>query len=261
MSQVEIVALWVGLMAGVASIVLSAVAILFARDVDRRSERVSNQTIQSLQRIESTVAQLSEDTRDLIKVAWDRLLGQVGASAPQPSDIGAEIASGLIAELRASLRDLTESENLGGATVSEVNRVVRAVEEQLVRPGHDDRTGSHTAAVLQTGAFETVVESVKLLDPVAVELLRALEAGKAHLSWKMYRELSRNPEIESALLSLRTKGLVVPLEGAEDGSGDPVYWFPPWFYDVIGPALVFCGREYPEIRETIVAALNSVGYG
>ena len=69
------VATWTGVFSSVVSIVLSVVAILFARDVDRRSMEVNNQTIRSLETIQATVQRLSDDTGGLIKMAWERMLG------------------------------------------------------------------------------------------------------------------------------------------------------------------------------------------
>src|SRR6267143_1957013 len=73
LTQLEAVGLWAGLLSSVVSVVLSLVAIFFARDVDRRSIEINNQTIRSLQSIQSTVQRLSEDTGGLIKVAWERM--------------------------------------------------------------------------------------------------------------------------------------------------------------------------------------------
>jgi len=83
LTQLETVGLWAGLLSAVVSVVLSLVAIFFARDVDRRSIEISNQTIRSLQTIQSTVQRLSEDTGGLIKVAWERMLGTMGAQSAQ----------------------------------------------------------------------------------------------------------------------------------------------------------------------------------
>src|SRR3954464_15733564 len=101
MGEVERVALWVGLIASVAGIVLSIVAIWFAREVDTRSAAITKQTIQSLQKIESTVERQSKDTQELIKAAWDAMLGGMGqpqTPAPSsPAQAGAtqRLASGL----------------------------------------------------------------------------------------------------------------------------------------------------------------------
>jgi hypothetical protein len=203
LTQVETVALWTGLIGGVVSIVLSLVAIVFARDVDRRSERVSTQTIQSLEKIEATVERLSEDTRGLIKVAWDRLLGQVGGSAAmQAGEMSKQAASGLLAELRATLRDLIREEGLGDEATEEVTDVVSAVERELAEPQQGVVRAQSRLGTLRTGAFEAVVESIHRLDPLATEFLRVLDMEKSHLSRKVYRTLLGHSAIGPALKPL-----------------------------------------------------------
>ena len=98
LNQVETVALWIGVVTGVASIVLSIIAILFARDVDRWSGEVSKQTIRSLESIETTVQRLSEDTGGLIKVAWDRMLGTMERDGGPSRDQLRTVLSGLLAD-------------------------------------------------------------------------------------------------------------------------------------------------------------------
>src|SRR5437660_1626484 len=106
LTQVETVGLWTGLLSAVVSIVLSVVAILFARDVDRRSMEISNQTIRSLESIQSTVQRLSDDTGGLIKVAWERMLGTMGAATAQPDSELQGLLYGLLAEFRQDANDL-----------------------------------------------------------------------------------------------------------------------------------------------------------
>ena len=106
LAQVETVGIWAGLLSAVVSIVLSVVAILFARDVDRRSMEISNQTIRSLESIQSTVQRLSDDTGGLIKVAWERMLGTMGAATAQPDSELQGLLYGLLAEFRQDANDL-----------------------------------------------------------------------------------------------------------------------------------------------------------
>src|SRR5579864_4569961 len=82
MNQAESVAFWVGFIGSMVGIVLSIVAIVFSILVDRRSSRISDHTIQSLQKIESAVERLSSDTRELIKAGWDKMLGNVDKASP-----------------------------------------------------------------------------------------------------------------------------------------------------------------------------------
>ena len=79
MTDVEAVALWLGVIGAIISIVLAIVAMIFTFTVDRRSSDVNEQVIKSLQKIESTVEGVASDTRDLIKVAFDRMLPFTGS--------------------------------------------------------------------------------------------------------------------------------------------------------------------------------------
>ena len=105
MTELERVALWVGLFAGVVSIVMSFVAIAFAILVDRSARAVSSQTIKSLQKIESEVERLSGDTRELIKAGWDKMLGNVDRDSHVKTieTPAKEVAAGVASELRAEL--------------------------------------------------------------------------------------------------------------------------------------------------------------
>ena len=72
--------LWAGLIASIAGIVLSVAALIFGVWVNNRATEVRDQTIKSLQKIESAVERLSEDTRGLINAGWDKMLGGFGTS-------------------------------------------------------------------------------------------------------------------------------------------------------------------------------------
>src|SRR5258706_16016557 len=97
MTDVEKIALWVGLFASIVSIVLSFVAIAFAILVDRGARAVSGQTIKSLQKIESDVQRQSDDTRELIKAGWDKMLIGVDKELqPKPFDTSPkDLAAGI----------------------------------------------------------------------------------------------------------------------------------------------------------------------
>ena len=73
MTDVEAVALWVGLIASIVGVVLSIVAIAFAVLVNNRVSDINDKMIQSLQKIEFAVERSSEDTRELIKAGWDKM--------------------------------------------------------------------------------------------------------------------------------------------------------------------------------------------
>ena len=77
--------------------------------VNNCATQVNYQTIKSLQKIESTVERLSEDTLNLIKAGWDKMLGGFGDAPGSSRDEedeereDREIASGLTDEAKAEL--------------------------------------------------------------------------------------------------------------------------------------------------------------
>jgi hypothetical protein len=152
MGEVEKVALWAGLLASVVSTVLSIVAIWFAVHVNSRSESVSDQTIKSLQKIESFVQRLSEDTSGLVKAAWDKMLGTFQPSETIGSKSGAavakEVASGLTAELKTEIEEETDpNEKVSAAELKERYEKVlglweKALENQILStPGRSRAQG------------------------------------------------------------------------------------------------------------------------
>src|SRR5258708_34989048 len=108
MSQVETVALWAGLIASIAGIVLSAVATWFALRVNDQATAINNQMIKSLERIESSVERVSSDTRELITAGWNKMLGNMGnqidpgASNPDSTD---SIVNGVATEIESELNE------------------------------------------------------------------------------------------------------------------------------------------------------------
>jgi hypothetical protein len=229
------------------SIVLSAIAILFARDVDRRSMDVSNQTIRSLETIRTTVQRLSDDTGGLIKVAWERMLGTV--ATPAPSDTVVQgLVSGLLAEFREDLDEL--------APGTGVDRLTREMGERVRRTSR--RSDEHRAAP-RSWAFNAAVDAIQSLSLFPIELLRVLETG-THLTRGQYRQLRKEEDIALALDELRDRDLLVPLQHRGPQGEETVYALAPWFRDVVGPALVFTGHETPTTEaDRVASALRAVG--
>jgi hypothetical protein len=235
----------------VVSIVLSVVAILFARDVDRRSIAISNQTIRSLESIQATVQRLSDDTGGLIKVAWERMLGSMGAQ-PQVDHELLGTLSGLLAEFRQDADDLAPGTGL--------EKLARDVGDR-VRRATSRRSGAERDAAPSNWAFNAAVAAIESLSPLSIELLRALE-GSHHLTRTQYQLLKRDSDLAIALDELRDQDILMPLQGHGHHGEETVYGLAPWFHRVIGPALVFTGHETPSSPEgrRVTAALNAVGY-
>src|SRR6267143_839123 len=253
LTQLEAVGLWAGLLSSVVSVVLSLVAIFFARDVDRRSIEISNQTIRSLQTIQSTVQRLSEDTGGLIKVAWERMLGTMGAQATQTDNDLQGLLAGLLAEFRDDANEI--------APGSGVEKLARKVGERM-RRATDGKGGSERSSAPRSWAFNAVVQAIESLSPVAIELLRALEGGH-HLTRTQYQRLRRDPDLAVAIDELRDQDLLVPLQRRGARGEETIYGIAPWFLEVIGPALVFTDHESPSDAEAqkVMSALRQVGYG
>jgi hypothetical protein len=235
------------------SVVLSLVAIFFARDVDRRSIEINNQTIRSLQSIQSTVQRLSEDTGGLIKVAWERMLGTMGAPQTTPTDNDLQgLLAGLLAEFRDDANEI--------APGTGVERLARKVGERM-RHATDGKSGTERSTGPRSWAFNAVVQAIESLSPLAIELLRALEGGH-HLTRAQYQELRRDSDLAVAIDELRDHDLLVPLQRRGARGEETIYGIAPWFQEVIGPALVFTGHESPSEADAqkVMSALREVGY-
>lgn len=131
MTDVEKMVLWVGLISSIVSIVLSLVATTFAVLVNHRSEKVSDQTIRSLQKIESTTERVSQDTAGLIKGAWDKLLGNFGTpheNIHQDSS-SEQVSSGLAIEAKEELQNIPQS----GTATKEEGTHLQEVLETLIK--------------------------------------------------------------------------------------------------------------------------------
>jgi hypothetical protein len=259
MTDVEKVALWAGLIGSIVSTVLSVVAIWFAVHVNSRSEDVSDQTIRSLQKIESFVQKLSDDTSGLIKAAWDKMLGNMyrgeGTAAQASNASNAkEIASGLTAELKTEIEEKAKPDQ--GTTPSEIEqRVEKIIEtwekalEAQIASGRTSRRDRGTYAMYRF---------LKTLSPKARELLSRIR--DYHLTRAQYRFLTES-SLAPMVRELRRAGLLVPLEGNDrSGRKVAVYWFPSGLVPRIRQALMALGPAGPETRNEVDSALKAAGY-
>jgi hypothetical protein len=228
METVEAVALWAGLLSGVVATALALVSIAFTYLVEKRSSEINNQIIQTLQKIESAVERTTDDTANLIKVAWERMLpaadsASVGTPVGQDSmalakDAAKEIASGVAAELRAGL---IPPNNEGQPSNSEINdaiaRLQTTVEAQLGSASVRSRRSRQNA----------LYQALEGLSPKALTLLAALTAAGSHLEADEYQRLYDGP-LNREVRELRDEALLIPLAGHNTGEeGLPVYWLPP----------------------------------
>ena len=253
MSQVEIVALWAGLLIGVASTVLALVTIVLAISAERRSERVSAQTIKSLQKIETTIERQSQDTGQLIKAAWDKLLGVVGTPSPTLEGSVHEIVAGITAELRTESNSPEVRVALDERLQERLERSISALERVASSSPSGNRDQSDNE--IDPRGISSLLDR---LSPPALELVRILDEESLHLTYSQYNELLQtDSEIAGALQELRNCDLVIPLTSA---THEPVYWFPPWLSKMISPALVMVARGAPNTHSLLRRRLSAVGY-
>lgn len=253
MSQVETVALWVSLLIGVASMVLAVVTIVLAISAERRSERVSSQTIQSLQKIETTVERQSQDTGQLIKAAWDKLLGAVGDRPLVPEVSINEIVAGITAELRAERISAVAEGAIDGKFQENIERSVAALER--LTSSNQSENVDHNDSTVDLKYISNLLDE---LSPSALEFVRIMNQENLHLTYSQYKGLLQaGAESSVALRELRDCDLVIPLRSA---TLEPVYWFPPKLSGIISPALVMISRDAPDIHSRLRRRLSEFGY-
>ncbi len=252
MSEVEKVALWAGLIASIVSIVLSIVAIAFAILVNQRSERVSDQTLKSLQKIESTVERLSSDTTGLIKGAWDKMLGGLGTPQEPAKERLAlkEIASGMADEVRVEL-GLADQTNKAPASPELIQRFESAL--QNLEESIQGQLASGRRS-LRPGTTFAIYRTLKQLTPEARELASAIRGF--HLTRQQYKALADGP-LAAALRELRQSGLLVPLR---DPDQTLVYWFPSDRSELVKLALVTLDPSSADVGKHVESELQRVGY-
>jgi hypothetical protein len=268
MGQVETIALWLGLVVGIASVTLSIWATVFAVWVYRESHLISDKTLQSLQRIEGTVERQSRDTNNLIKAAWDKMLGAVPSAwdllPPDRRRDAARVISGLAAEAHDDAANLTNAASGRVATREEINTFlddfVERTRDTLTNNISDHAEGTHISQDV-----DRILKRLNNLPETAQELIRAIYRGGA-LSRQQYQELSKNEDIKPALRMLRQSGLLVPVLGlSRRGQGEKpeqeyVYYFPPAIIDAIGPAIEMMPRESALVAPVVEDALRDAGY-
>jgi hypothetical protein len=257
MGEVEKVALWAGLLASVVSTVLSIVAIWFAVHVNSRSENVSDQTIKSLQKIESFVQRLSEDNSGRVKAARDKMLGTFKTPETITSKSGAavakEVASGLTAELKSEIEEETDpNEKVSPAELKERYEKVMGLWEKALE--------NQILSTRSRGRSQEVFAQYKTLSKlsdVAQEMVSQIR--RYHLSRRQYKALTSS-NLGPAMKELRDAGLLMPLQGNDQNEPALVYWFPPSTSASIRQALLALPPKSSEIKNAVKEALHAVGY-
>lgn len=258
MTDVEKIALWIGLISSIVSIVLSVVAIVFAILVDKSARAVSAQTIKSLQKIESDVERLSDDTRELIKAGWDKMLGSVDKdlqirSVETPAK---EIAAGIASELRAELGMIPNETGKKSVVSTEQNskmeQLFKTLEASLAAQLRTQNISSRPSE-----ALNRITETLNNLTPSAQSLLRYI--GRGHLTLEEYRTL-RKGSLGEPLVELRESGLLIPVVHKTSDGEVPCYYFPPSLSNLVRAAIPLLPKLPDDINKEVKSELTKVGY-
>jgi predicted transcriptional regulator len=263
MDQLIDVATWVSLIAALLGISLAIVAIWFTFSTEARSRRINEQMIQSLQKIEGFVERSSADTQGLIKVGWDRMLGNVGTPSPRTTTDSTDdsairqIAQGLAEEMRAQL-DTTKgaiSESIDEDRI--VQRVSEAIQAQL-------EVSQRQSRPTLSDQVESWTNVLSALSPTAYELAKFIGVyRREHLTRGEYGKLiGVNANYASAVRELRRAGVLVPLTGPSVPKKDqPVYWLPPGESQALLAAFELAsGGGGRSERQDVIRALTDIGY-
>jgi division protein CdvB (Snf7/Vps24/ESCRT-III family) len=154
MSQVESVALWAGLIASIAGIVLSAVATWFAFRLNDQATAINNQMIKSLERIESSVERVSSDTRELITAGWNKMLGNMGGPTDPGtanSDSADSIVDGVATEIESELNEDGSEE-----PEAKIQRLKDALRELQATVSNLRRGNNYASPMIQDALLQTV---------------------------------------------------------------------------------------------------------
>jgi hypothetical protein len=255
--------LWAGLISSVVSIVLSIVATTFAVLVNNRSEKVSDETIRSLQKIESAMERLSEDTSGLIKAGWETMLGSVSGrshreEAPVSTTAAKELASGIVTELQSEI-GLTDKqqtdikgEKEGSVLYENIQRAIEGLRETLEGQITAQPRASRPSAVFRK------MRQLRNLSPAAQELASYIKG--MHLTKSQYRSLKKGP-LADAVGELRRAGVLTPLSGHGDAGEELlVYWFPSGQSKILRSALLLLPSRPSDVRDLVKRSLDEVKY-
>ncbi|MEU3763505.1 hypothetical protein AB0E55_00490 [Amycolatopsis keratiniphila] len=270
-STFSTVSSYVGFITGIAGIVLSIVAIVFAVVVQKDANRVNDQTIKTLAKIEADVNRLSSDTGSLIKAAWDKMLDGGRPSASDSSQDSLAIVGDNVADKPARdgfMLEATKNILENGKNLESAADKAALVLKQLEKLSDDMQVRSVAAGSKASRPASQVEEMVGLLrmtEPVDRELLRII-LRRGHLTVTEFDQLNQKGATRKGLATLRALGILVPLSGhgGHDENGrvrDPklVYWIRPSMVEGLRAAIVTAPRD--EGAYAIASrALESVGY-
>jgi hypothetical protein len=210
------------------------------------------------------VAQQSDDTRQLIKAAWDKHLGAVDHNMHNVNmpDLGLSsaktIAQGIAAELREELRPANATAVGNGAKNTEsqdvhVTSVINKLQdslEALIR-----RTSEASQPSRSVDRLVAVIES---LSPEANALLQGIRSH--HLSRSQYQKLESSELLGPAITELRKQGLIIPVRHDYNGRSVPCYYYPPGIRKLLSSAMALVPPVPEEIIRSVRSELKASGY-
>lgn len=255
--QINAVALWAGLLSSIAGIVLSVGAFVFGIVANNRATAVSDQTIKSLQKIESAVEQLSDDTRTLIKAGWEKMLSGVSTASSiveGHDDIAPVAKDGLTEEVISRLTKI-EGFNNGLATLDQVQEIQKVVEQ--LRKSINLQAKNQSTQKTPTSDIDRLVSVLDKLNPYSRAMFEVI-ASNRHLTEAQYDALL-DSKYGDDFQELRDAGLIVPLAGLEKDKKVPVYWLPSSYAKVHKVARQM-SRVETSIRPDVAGALREIGY-
>jgi len=254
-TDVERVALWAGLISSIVGIVLSVVAIVFAVLGSIRLEKVTDATIKSLQKIESDVANVHEQTSGLLKAGWEKMLVSVGNTnkeTPATQLIDAKaIAAGLTDEIRSAIERVKEDTDEGKP---ENSKAWKRFEDTLkeVQTSLAAQMSSMSANARRSASLD---ERFLGLPADAKEL--AYQIRNRHLSRQEYKKL-KSGSLGDALSALKGAGILIPVSAQkETGEEEQAYWFAS---RELLPTIVLSRPTDGEVQRSVIAELKRAGY-
>lgn len=257
MGTVGTIGLWIGIISGIISITLAIVAIVISASVNRRANDINDQTIKSLQKIETEVERLSEDTRGLIKAGWDKMLGSFGISKADDlldEDAIRKVSEGLVAELKSEIDSASTDTHLSKKQSDELSSMYKKIEERL------SSIIESSQSISSARYFpDIILDKLRKLSPLAIALLN--EIRPRHLTDENYKSLLDGELLRQPVLELRKVGFLVPLPGySKEYKEIPVYYYPPNMTRLLN-ALMPISQDIPlEVGEIVKNELQRIHY-
>jgi hypothetical protein len=261
MSQVDTVALWAGLFASIAGITLSIVATVLSIVSNNRATAVNDQTIKSLQKIESAVERLSDDSRTLIKAGWDKMLGNVGQRPESDSDLCEnEEPEPLELKVITQAKPTNSSDGQETQLPSEFVDRIAQLENQIeqVRKAVATARRSNARPESSTAPVDELIRVLANISPRASALFELISQSR-HLTETQYQALAKS-ELGLELRELLANGLLVPLTGHDNEEKSLVYWLPSRFARAAKVAIQLAPRISPSVVDAVRGELKKIGY-